>query len=169
MSLDRLLTIGYEAADAKDFLATVKMLGVTTLLDVRELAMSRRAGFAKTALRNGLTSIGVHYWHEPRLGSPKPIRDQLREDGDYRRFFRDFGRYLNSQAALLQSVVDELDGTVALLCYERDAQTCHRRAVADAISELTGLKPQHKGVQCHAQREAFARHRPHLGEGIPAT
>lgn len=169
MSLKRLLTIGYEAADARDFLATLELLGVTTLLDIREMAISRRPGFAKNALRAGLASVGIDYRHEPRLGSPKAIRNRLREDGDYVRFFRDFERYLGTQADLLEAVIEELSGTVALLCYERDVQTCHRRAVADAIAERTGLKPQHKGVQGHAQREAYARDRTHLGQGVPAT
>ena len=169
MSLKRLVTIGYEGADQSDFLATLELIGVTTLLDIREMAISRRPGFAKNALREGLASVGIGYWHEPRLGSPKPIRDRLREDGDYKRFFRDFEKYLGTQADLLAVVIQQLKGTVALLCYERDAQTCHRRAVADAIAEITGIKPQHKGVQGHAQRQTVARARSRVGEGVPAA
>jgi uncharacterized protein (DUF488 family) len=169
MSLERLVTIGYEGADQGDFLATLELLGVDTLLDIRELAISRRPGFAKNALREGLASVGISYRHEPRLGSPKPIRDRLREDGDYGRFFRDFEKYLGTQAELLRGVIQQLQGTVALLCYERDHNTCHRRSVADAIAQRTGIKPQHQGVQGHAQREAYARHRAHPGQGVPAT
>lgn len=169
MKFERLVTIGYEGADQHDFLATLELTGVTTLLDIRELAMSRRPGFAKTALRNGLASVGIAYWHEPRLGSPKPIRDRLREDGDYKRFFRDFEMYLGTQADLLGVVIGQLRGTVALLCYERDHTTCHRRSVADAIARQTGVKPQHQGVQRHAQRETYASQRAHPGQGVPAT
>ncbi len=78
MKLKHLVTIGYEGADFADFLATLDTLGVTTLLDIRELPMSRRRGFAKTALREGLATVGIAYRHEPRLGSPKAIRHQLR-------------------------------------------------------------------------------------------
>lgn len=166
MKLQQLLTIGYEGADFRDFLATLELLDVTTLLDIRELPMSRRPGFAKTALREGLASVGIDYRHEPRLGSPKPIRYQLRDDGDYLRFFRDFGRYLNTQTDLLNALADELSGTVVLLCYERDHTTCHRRAVATALSEITGLTPKHQGVQRHAQRQTAARSRAHLGQSL---
>jgi uncharacterized protein (DUF488 family) len=169
MSLARLLTIGYEGADPTDFLATLELVGVTTLLDIREIAMSRRRGFAKTALREGLASVGIDYRHEPRLGSPKAIRHQLREDGDYPRFFRDFERYLKTQSALLEELAEELTGTVALLCYERDHTLCHRRAVADALSVLTGIPPKHQGVQGHAQRQAAARTRAHSRQGVPAA
>jgi uncharacterized protein (DUF488 family) len=54
MNLERLLTMGYERANIEDFLATLRSLGVTALLDVREIASSRRRGFAKTALRENL-------------------------------------------------------------------------------------------------------------------
>lgn len=169
MKLKHLVTIGYEGADFADFLATLDTIGVTTLLDIRELPISRRRGFAKTALREGLAGVGIAYRHEPRLGSPKVIRHQLRDDGDLKRFFRDFGRYLGTQGDLLEQLADELTGTVALLCYERDHTTCHRNTVANALSDLIGLKPKHHGVQGHAQRQAAARSRTHLGQSLPAA
>lgn len=169
MKLEHLVTIGYESADPRDFLATLKTLGVTLLLDIRELAMSRRKGFAKTALREGLVSVGIDYQHEPRLGSPRPIRDRLRDDGNYVRFFRDFERYLASQADLLETLAKEMSGTVALLCYERDHTQCHRRAVADALHAITGIKPRHHGVQPHAQRQAVAHSRARAGQGLPTA
>lgn len=156
MKLKQIITIGYEGADLSDFLATLELLGVKTLLDIRELPISRRKGFAKTALREALHSVGIDYRHEPQLGSPKAVRHQLREDGDYDRFFRDFGRHLKKQDALLASLASELSGTVALLCYERDHETCHRKAVASALGEIAGLKPKHRGVQGYAQREKAA-------------
>ncbi len=166
MSLEHVVTIGYEGADFSDFLATLETLGVDTLLDVREIAMSRRKGFAKTALRTGLTSVGIDYRHEPRLGSPKTMRHQLRGDGNYPRFFRDFERYLATQHALLESLVDELSGTVALLCYERDHTTCHRNVVANALRTLTGIVPKHHGVHPHGRRQAIAHSRTYLGESL---
>lgn len=169
MSIQGLVTIGYEGASLADFLATLELAGVTTLLDIREIAMSRRPGFAKTALREGLTSVGIAYLHEPRLGSPKEIRYQLRDDGNYTRFFRHFERYLSTQTTLLEELAEQLGGTVALLCYERDYTQCHRRSVADALSAITGIKPKHQGVQGHAQRQAVAHTRAHSGQSLSAT
>lgn len=166
MKLKKIVTIGYEGADFDDFLATLEQINVTLLLDIRELPMSRRRGFAKTALREGLASVGIDYRHEPRLGSPKAIRYQLRDDGDYKKFFRDFDRYLGKQGDLLDTLAEELTGTVALLCYERDYTTCHRRSVADALAKITGLTPKHQGVHGYAQRQAAARSRARLGESL---
>lgn len=146
MTLKRLTTIGYEGASIQDFLATLKAAGVTTVLDVREFAGSRRKGFAKSALRQHLSGIGIAYRHEPALGSPRDLRHQLREDGRHDHFFRDFDRYLATQKPLLKQLAGELSGTVALLCYERSHQECHRKSVSTKLGELAGLKPQHLGV-----------------------
>lgn len=156
MQLKRLATIGYEGSTIEDFLATLQAAGVTTLLDVREFAGSRRKGFAKTALRQHLAGIGIEYRHEPALGSPRDIRHRLREDGRHDRFFRDFDRHLATQQPLLKHLARELTGAVALLCYERNYQECHRRSVATALAEITGLKPRHLGVQAHGSPQARA-------------
>lgn len=163
MKLKRLITIGYEGADFQDFLATLEKLGITTLLDIRELPISRRRGFAKTALREGLSGVGITYRHEPRLGSPKALRHRLREDGNYDRFFRDFERHLGAHRDVLEGLARELEGTIALLCYERDFQVCHRRAVASALGELTGLKPKHAGVQANVHRKTTGSTRTNTG------
>ena len=169
VKLKKLMTIGYEGSRVEDFLSTLTAAGVTTLLDIREIAASRRRGFAKTALRANLASIGIAYRHEPRLGSPREIRHQLRETGSYERFFLDFDRYLSSRQDLLQQLTTELTGSVVLLCYERDHHECHRRSVATAFSKITGLKPKHMGVQPHGSVEARAHARAHSGQSIPAT
>jgi len=168
MKLKRLLTIGYEGASTGDFLATLTAAEVTTLLDIREFAGSRRKGFAKTALRQNLTGVGIGYRHEPALGSPRNIRNQLREDGRHDRFFRDFERYLTTQQPLLARLATELTGNVALLCYERDYRECHRRSVSIALGQLTGLTPKHLGVQ-HDPRQTRAHARAHPGQGLSAT
>lgn len=165
----RILTIGYEGASVEDFLATLKAAGVTTLLDIREFAGSRRKGFAKTALREHLARVGIGYRHEPALGSPRDLRHRLREDGRYERFFRDFERYLGSQQPLLKQLAQELSGSVALLCYERNHHECHRKSVAAALGQLTRLTPQHLGVQPHGHRQAHAPSRAHPGQGLSAT
>jgi uncharacterized protein (DUF488 family) len=165
----RLLTIGYEGASITDFIGTLAALRVTTLLDIRELPISRRKGFAKTALTKHLSRAGIAYRHERDLGSPRDIRNRLREDGSYERFFRDFDRYLTTQRELLASLADELTGTVALLCYERDHRECHRKSVAAALEKLTGITPKHHGVQPHGAVQARANAGACPGQGLSAT
>lgn len=96
-----LATIGYEGVSLPAFLATLETAGVTLLLDVRELPISRRKGFSKTALSKALSRIGIEYQHERALGAPRSVRHRLREDGDLKRYFADFREYLSGQEALL--------------------------------------------------------------------
>lgn len=146
MAIRKLYTIGYEGADLEGFLRAMKTLGVTTVLDIRELPLSRKRGFSKNALAEALSKIGVGYRHERALGCPPEIRNRLKEDGDYKRYFSAFNRYLETQLDLVERLVGELDGTIALLCYERDPDYCHRRSVAEQMKALFSLKPKHVAV-----------------------
>jgi uncharacterized protein (DUF488 family) len=165
-----LYTIGYEGAALDDFLITLHQAGVTLLLDIREIPISRRKGFSKSALKQAVETVGLQYLHEKRLGSPKPIRDQLRRDHDYDLFFKRFDIYLQTQIDLLRTLATQLPGKVALMCYERDPQICHRRAVAFALAELTGLAPHHLGVwKGHGAKRQETATRVDSGQSVPAT
>lgn len=153
----QIFTIGYEGSSLEDFLRTLKRSQVTLLLDVREIALSRRKGFSKTALSLALTGAGIDYRHERTLGSPKDIRHQLRADGDYSRYFRDFREYLATQRKLLDALAQELSGGIALLCYERDASECHRSVVAQALASRKHTAVHHLEVNTHASKRASTR------------
>lgn len=159
-------TIGYEGAELRDFIATLKANKVGTLLDVRELPISRRKGFSKAALQCALGEAGINYRHERALGSPKPIRHQLHADGDYAQFFSSFTAYLDSQKPLLATLAKELKGGVALMCFERDPATCHRSVVAKHLQAITDLSVKHLGVRDGIGVE---RARARAGEGVPTA
>ncbi len=44
-------TIGYEGTDIDRFVSTLKAVGVEVVADVRAIALSRKKGFSKTALK----------------------------------------------------------------------------------------------------------------------
>lgn len=165
-ALKGLFTIGYEGADLADFIAALTQAGVTTLLDVRELPLSRKKGFSKRALGEAMLAAGIAYRHERDLGSPKTIRQRLHSDGDYEQFFESFSTYLRQQRPLLKKLAGSLDGKVALMCFERDPATCHRSVVARQLELLVGLKTKHLGVTHGASHN---RARIGAGEGVPAA
>jgi len=138
-----LYTIGYEGADIGEFLNTIQEVGVKTLLDVRELPLSRRKGFSKTALREALSGVGISYQHERSLGSPREVRHRLRKTGDMTGFLVEFEEHLAGQTDLLDKLAVTLKDSVVLLCYEREAKYCHRQAVAREIGYRAGRQPQH--------------------------
>ena len=152
--MKQLFTIGYEGAVLEDFLITLDKANIDVLLDVRELPISRRKGFSKTALAEALVERDIDYRHEKQLGSPKTIRHKLREDGDYKAFFQAYNRHLKRQGKILLKLTEELSGNVALMCYEKDHARCHRISVVDALSEILELTPVHLEVNYNASRKA---------------
>lgn len=143
-----LATIGYEGARLDDFLATLKAVDIDIVVDIRDRAQSRRAGFSKTALSEALAGRGIEYVHLKDLGDPKPGREAARA-GNYDQFraiYREVMASTPAKAAMTQ-VVELLNGrSICLLCYERDHHTCHRKLVADHIESVVGLKARHLGV-----------------------
>ena len=141
--MEKIFTIGYEGAVISDFIATLQNSGVDLLLDIREAPISRKKGFSKNALADALAGEGIAYRHAKALGTPKIIRDQVKLDKDYGAFFENYNRHLDKQLADLQELTASLKGNVALMCFERDPQICHRLAVAKRLWKLSGLSAQH--------------------------
>ena len=138
MAKPRIFTIGYEGADADRFLATLKQEGVATLADVRAVALSRKRGFSKSALREALAGQGIGYEHFVTLGTPKEGRQAARAgDADLmRRIYCD--EVLATEPA--QEALRDLEALaqaqpVCLLCFERDPAHCHRHILAQRLGE----------------------------------
>jgi len=139
-----LYTFGYEGFDIESFIARLKAVGITAIVDVRELPLSRKKGFSKTALGNYLKDAGIGYFHAPALGCPKPIRNRYREDGDWQAYTRDFQAYLATQEATVQQLSKfAQSSTVCLICFEADFNFCHRTYVARATMRAGGPQVQH--------------------------
>jgi uncharacterized protein (DUF488 family) len=139
MAKPQVFTIGYEGADVDRFLTTLKDAGVATLADVRAVALSRKRGFSKSALRDALSNQGIGYEHFIKLGTPKEGRQAARAgDGDLmRRIYCD--EVLATEEA--QAAFRDLEALAAsqpicLLCFERDPANCHRRILAQRLEHL---------------------------------
>lgn len=139
-----LYTIGYEGQTLEGFLQRLKQVGVLTVVDVRELPLSRKRGFSKRALDVALAEHDIAYAHMPALGCPKPVRDRLKADGDWPRYVRDFGAYLATQGASIGELTKLTRATpCGLLCFEADFNRCHRSLVARAAAEAGGPRVVH--------------------------
>lgn len=143
-----LATIGYEGVALDDFIATLQEAGIKRLLDVRELPLSRRKGFSKTAIGAALSNAGIEYVHLRGLGDPKPGREAARS-GDMARFRKIFGSHMRTpkaQADLAVAAHLVAEGDTCLMCYEREHVDCHRSIIADAISSTVPVKIRHLRV-----------------------
>ena len=144
MAVTTLYTIGYERASVPDFIAALQAAGVKTLIDVREVANSRRAGFSKKALAASLDAAGVAYVHMKALGTPKAGREAARK-GDVKTMHRIFEAKLaepESQLALQEAADVAKHGKACLMCLEHDWRDCHRAIVAARLKPF-GLRAEH--------------------------
>lgn len=139
-----LFTFGYEGLSIDGFIVRLLAADVKTIVDVRELPLSRKKGFSKTAFSAALSEHGIAYLHVPALGCPKPVRNQYKADGNWRTYTRDFLAYVATQEAPIQELVKISRATTAcLVCFEADFSMCHRTFVARAARQHGGPTVMH--------------------------
>ena len=139
-----LYTFGYEGLDVEAFIGRLRDAGVQTVVDVRELPLSRKKGFSKTALSEQLTAEGIAYFHVPTLGCPKDVRDKYRIDGNWARYTCGFMKHLGDQDASVRELAKLARSTTAcLVCFEADFSACHRTYVGRAAHRVGGPPLKH--------------------------
>ncbi|MES2289829.1 MAG: DUF488 domain-containing protein [Pseudomonadota bacterium] len=131
----RIFTIGYEGVTQDDFIATLKAAGVTLVADVRAVPLSRRPGFSKNILANGLKAAGIDYVGLKALGTPPAGREAARR-GDHATLEAVYAGQLDLPEAMVQGAqLREMaqERPTALLCFERDPSGCHRTLLVQAV------------------------------------
>ncbi len=149
--MTKLWTIGYENVSVSDLIVALKTAKIKTLVDVREVANSRRAGFSKKSLAASLDEAGIAYVHLKPLGTPKAGRDAARK-GDAKTMHRIFETKLaepESQLALAEAADLAKKGRVCLMCLEHDWRQCHRAIVAKHL-ETRGFKATHLSLAANS-------------------
>lgn len=140
-----LFTIGYEGATPERLIGALRAAGVTTLVDVRALANSRRPGFAKRNLAEALAAAGIGYEHMRALGTPPEGRAAVRagRPAVMQRIFAAHLAGTEPQGALGALAARAGRERLCLLCLEADPQQCHRRLVAEAVAAAGGVAVTH--------------------------
>lgn len=133
-------TIGFTKKSARHFFGLLKQSGAKRIVDVRLNTTSQLAGFAKQDdlawFLDGLCGMG--YVHLPSLA---PTRDLL---GAYRKGHIDWPTYesrfidLMRERRVEESTPREVVSDGCLLCSEHQPHHCHRRLVAEYLSEHWG-------------------------------
>jgi uncharacterized protein (DUF488 family) len=134
-----LFTIGYQGQSIATFCDILKAHGITMIVDVRERPFSRKPDFNKKRLSAHLATEGIAYAHLVELGTPKPIRDEVRRSKNYAAFFATIEPQIEAQTEALQTALELARAqTCALLCFESAVDECHRRTVAEALVRRSG-------------------------------
>ncbi|MHA7062239.1 DUF488 domain-containing protein [Azospirillum argentinense] len=140
-----LYTIGYEGASFDSVLRALKARGVGVLLDVRELPLSRRAGFSKRPLSAGLEEAGIGYVHLKGLGTPKEGRVAAHQ-GDLDRFWSIVDAKMQAPEAehdLNRAAALARERPACLLCFEASPHLCHRLRVGELLHSRFGFTVEH--------------------------
>ena len=133
----RLFTIGYSKRSLDEFIGMLREHGVLVLADIRLWAGSRfKPEFSKNRLAAALEASGIAYVHLKALGNEGKFNGAGRvvlhdpEDGF---------------AALTELL--ERNGSVAIMCLERNVNECHRMNVAvEMARRMPELEVAHLGM-----------------------
>jgi uncharacterized protein (DUF488 family) len=128
-------SVGYEGRAIDECVADLVGRHVDVLVDVRLNAVSRRRGFSKKALGNALADAGIEYLHLRALGNPKDNRAAF-GGGDVesgRAVYRDLISVPEAAAALDELAELASERHVAVMCFERNEEHCHRLVVIDEL------------------------------------
>lgn len=133
-----IFTIGYERRDGEDLVSALLDAGVDTLIDVRERPFSRKPDFRERALRASCEDAGIKYESWTRLGSTAHQRDELKDTGDLSGFMRKFRAFARRgrHEEIVELANESFDRTIALICYEREHEECHRCVVAELLADV---------------------------------
>ncbi len=134
-------TIGYEGRTLEGYLNELLRAGVTILCDVRRNPISRKYGFSKGTLSKACEGVGIRYEHVPELGIASDQRRGLDTQADYDALFAEYERdCLPLQGPALAKIRGWVRACerVALTCYERLPDQCHRHCVANALEREFG-------------------------------
>lgn len=153
-AVKRLATVGVYGSTVEEFLDTLREADVRLLLDVRQRRGVRGPEYAwanSARLQVALASAGLEYRHHKELAPTTHLRDvQYAEDArqgvgkrsrlelapEYR---EQYEREILDPVDLGELVRNlPTDGLAALLCVERDSETCHRSLITKRLEAEFG-------------------------------
>ncbi|MCR6639455.1 MAG: DUF488 domain-containing protein [Sporocytophaga sp.] len=144
-----LFTIGYEGISLEEYINKLILNDIKILCDVRKNPISMKYGFSKSQLQNACEGVGISYNHFPDLGITSDKRQELNTQSDYDKLFKIYNSEVLSTTRNIQNKLLELlekEGRIALTCFEANICQCHRKHLAEAISEHPKFKYQLKHI-----------------------
>ena len=134
-----LFTIGFEGRSPEEVLEILKRKRIDCVADIRQNPNSRKPGFSKNRFAESCGAAGIEYIHIKELGTPRIIRDRLKENWDFEFLLREYGKHLEQNGKALQELCElVMEKRICLFCFERDHLRCHRSLVAEKLLERCG-------------------------------
>ncbi|MDR1847030.1 MAG: DUF488 domain-containing protein [Bacteroidales bacterium] len=134
-----LFTIGYEGISLEEYLNRLIKNDVKFLVDVRNNPFSMKYGFSKSQLIKYCENLDIKYIHFPEVGIQSNKRQALNTQADYNRLFDYYKETNLTQTKTTQKTIFDLllqYKRIALTCFEANINQCHRKHLAEAITNL---------------------------------
>src|SRR5215213_2772472 len=133
----KIWTVGHSTRSGEEFGQILIAHAIQVLVDVRTFPGSRRyPQFNKAALAESLTSLGITYRHEPRLGGRRTPRPDSHNIAWRNAQFRGYADHIETDE-FKRGVEDLLElaasARVAVMCAEAVWWRCHRSLIADYL------------------------------------
>jgi uncharacterized protein (DUF488 family) len=106
-------------------------------------------GFSKKPLKTACEGVGIDYIHIPEVGIESDKRHGLNTQADYDKLFKIYKLdTLPQQTAKQEEILLLLKNKkrIALTCFEANIHHCHRKHLAESISEIKGFSYELKHI-----------------------
>ena len=93
-----------------------------------------KAMFSKKRMSDILSKFQIDYSHIPELGISSEERKDLNSYEDYQRLFHRYRERIKPDNPWLNDIIEYgQTQMIALMCYEKDPDYCHRGVLSDMI------------------------------------
>lgn len=126
-------TLGYQGLTLGEYIELLKEQPISEVIDVRTIAWSRKPGFSKSVMQQGLEAKNIKYLHLQSAGNP------FRKDEDGENILAKYKHYLRNNQESLTIIEDEVSkalkqkSSVCLTCFEKEPQDCHRSIITEIL------------------------------------
>lgn len=135
----KIYTIGFTQKTAQEFFQLLSENGIECVVDIRLRPTSQLSGFSKQDdLRYFLKElIQCDYVHLPELAPTKEILSDYRQDKDWEKYEHRYIELLNERKIAGNTKLSIIrEKKCCFLCSEATADKCHRRLLAEYLSQL---------------------------------
>ena len=132
----KVISIGYQRRSIDELIAILRDYHIKKVIDVREMPISRRVAFRKNVLKSYLSAAGIQYQHVKDAGNP-----YRKVQGDFEYCMGLYSSYLADRPSVIEQISAELSGDpVAIFCYEREHDKCHRSILIEMLADATDIE-----------------------------
>ena len=135
-------TIGYSGRDIEQFLGLLKVVRVSTLVDIRHTPVSQyKPDFSRENLKSFLSQNAIEYIHKPEWGVPSEVRSKSvgQDTRDAIWDWYDSNVIPGISNGEFVEFREWAKPPLAFMCVESDPTACHRHRLFMALEE-TGIR-----------------------------